>query len=273
MSPAPAEVLLLGYFGALILAAGLEGVASLHPQRAAAWPRWRVNISLGAINMVALAWLLPLPLITLAAARHGEHTGPLSSLPDFAAAALLVLAIDFLRYFSHRLLHAVHWFWPVHAPHHEDPDVDVSTGLRFHPVEAIGEGAIQAGLVWTLVPSAMATSVAAVVFALSNFLTHANVCLPRKAERWLRVILVTPDVHRVHHAAHAADANHNFAALLTVWDRMFATYQAPAVTRSAGQTYGIAGAPTHHNAVLRTLWLPWRLYQHKRERPRKPDSA
>jgi sterol desaturase/sphingolipid hydroxylase (fatty acid hydroxylase superfamily) len=167
------------------------------------------------------------PVLVAAAVAWSPH-GLLNRawLPAAAQWAVALLALDLTRYWQHRLLHSMDALWRVHQVHHSDEDFDLTTGLRFHPVESAVTHASYLAVVAVLAPPLEA--VIAVEFAtmVQNFFAHANISLPDALERHLRRVVVTPEMHRVHHSVDVSEQNTNFGAILPVWDRLFGTYLA-----------------------------------------------
>ena len=143
-----------------------------------------------------------------------------------AGLSLLVgfLLLDLLRYFVHRCEHAVPLFWRFHALHHSDPDVDVTTSVRHHPIEyVLGSAVYWLAVIVLDVPASVVVSHGLAVFGTAA-LQHGNIRLPEQVERWLQPVLVTVDMHRIHHSVVFDQANSNYGAVLSIWDRLFGTY-------------------------------------------------
>jgi sterol desaturase/sphingolipid hydroxylase (fatty acid hydroxylase superfamily) len=186
--------------------------------------RWFGNIALFAVASL-IAWLLPLLSsygAAMIAARHGWglfHLVP--AVPVIALAASFVI-LDFFGYWTHRLMHAVPLLWRLHALHHSDTDLDVTTTIRHHPVEVVAISALDAvlALLFGFPPEAVALY-GGVVLVVQTF-HHGNVMLPARLKplsRWL----ITPDLHRLHHSVLYAENNSNFGNLIPLWDRLFGT--------------------------------------------------
>jgi sterol desaturase/sphingolipid hydroxylase (fatty acid hydroxylase superfamily) len=134
------------------------------------------------------------------------------------------LLLDLLRYAVHRCEHAVPLLWRIHALHHSDPDVDVTTSLRHHPIEYVLASIVYWVALFILdIPLLVVASYGVIVFA-SEAVQHGNIALPEKLERWLQPFLVTTDMHRIHHSLSPAQANANYGAVLSVWDHFFGSY-------------------------------------------------
>lgn len=169
------------------------------------------------------------------------------------------LLLDLLRYALHRCEHAVPLFWRFHALHHSDPDVDVTTAVRHHPIEYIAASAVYwFALIVLDIPAGAALAHGLAVFGIAA-VQHGNVRLPAGLERLLQPVLVTPDMHRIHHSIGADEANSNYGAVLSVWDRLFGTYRQ--ITRAQHEriVFGVSELPRQSglkpSAMLLTPWL------------------
>jgi sterol desaturase/sphingolipid hydroxylase (fatty acid hydroxylase superfamily) len=217
-----------------LLIAALELIS---PARAAARGRWPVNIGLGALNLllVRLASVAgPFALAALAAQYNFGLFNQLA-LPPALTTILVIILMDFAIYWQHRASHCFGWFWALHKLHHADADFDITTGLRFHPGEALlsmlYKGAV--GALLGAPPEAMLLF--EVYIAVGSMIEHANIALPPRLESILRRVWVTPAMHSVHHSAHGDDHNHNYCFALSFWDRLFGTYRA----RAGGNIIGL----------------------------------
>lgn len=259
----------------LIRGVALGGVLALMLAAEALWPRrkraltrmqrWPTNIAFVALGglVTRLMMFLPAPLAGVTMAVFAERIG-FGALNAIAAPVWLemlaaIVLLDLAIWGQHVAFHRVPQLWALHAVHHADRDFDATTALRFHPVE-IAISALYKAVVVALVGAPVA---AVLVFdvllnACATF-NHANLKLPRFAERALRLVLVTPDLHRVHHSIHADEHMSNFGFCLSVWDRLFgALREAP----RGGHEGMVIGLPAHQSAApARLLWslaLPWR---------------
>jgi sterol desaturase/sphingolipid hydroxylase (fatty acid hydroxylase superfamily) len=176
------------------------------------------------------------------------------------------LLLDLLHYLIHRLEHAVPYLWRIHALHHSDPDVDVTTAVRHHPIEILFTSATYWLAVLVLdVPAVAAVSHALAVFAAAA-LQHGNVRLPAPVETWLQPLLVTIDTHRIHHSVAVEEANSNYGAVFSVWDRLFGTYRRITRAQQDRLVFGVRELPQRDclkpSAMLLT---PWRLARASRD--------
>jgi sterol desaturase/sphingolipid hydroxylase (fatty acid hydroxylase superfamily) len=214
----------LGIFGAVALWEGLR------PRRQRAVPRrrrWPSNLGLLAVDLIVLRLIAPGAAIGVAMAAEAGGWGFLHAvaLPAGAAVLVAVVLLDLAMYFQHVMFHAVPTLWRLHRVHHADLDFDVTTGTRFHPVEILISTAIKCAAVAAIGPTPVAVLIFELVLNGTAMFNHANASVPARAERWLRWLVVTPDVHRVHHSVQYDESSSNFGFFLPWWDRLFATYR------------------------------------------------
>lgn len=191
--------------------------------------RWATNLAMTVLNSLTLrAFSLLLPLLAvgaaLDAAAHGWGLFNMLSIPHWAAIIASVIILDFTIWAQHLIFHKVPFLWRLHRVHHADRDFDVTTALRFHPVEIAASMIIKIGLVYLLGAPALGVILFEVVLNGSAMFNHANMKLPLGTDRWLRLLVVTPDMHRVHHSVHRAETDSNYGFFLSVWDHLFGTY-------------------------------------------------
>lgn len=222
--------------GLLVALALIELVLPWRKPRLSRPRRWGHNLGLALVDVGVSKLVLPLGLVGVAlfAAERGWGLLPALDAPPLVAGVVSFLALDLVVYLQHRVFHAVPLLWRFHGIHHADGELDVTTGDRFHPVEV----AISLGTQSAVVALLGAPPTAALVFQLvlnaGSLFTHANLDLPRGLDRSLRLLFVTPAVHRVHHSAAPGEADHNFGFNILLWDRFFGTYRhAPAAGETA----------------------------------------
>jgi sterol desaturase/sphingolipid hydroxylase (fatty acid hydroxylase superfamily) len=231
-------VAFLGVFGAVAL------WEAWRPRRQAAfvrWIRWPSNLGLLAVDVIVLRLIAPGAAVAVAIAAAAGGWGLLNalSLPAGAAVLVAVVLLDLSMYFQHVMFHAVPALWRLHRVHHADLDFDVTTGIRFHPVEILLSTAIKCTVVAAIGAPPVAVLVFEVVLNASAMFNHANASVPMRVERWLRWLVVTPDVHRVHHSVQYDESSSNFGFNLPWWDRLFGTYRAQPRAAHAGMTIGV----------------------------------
>jgi len=170
------------------------------------------------------------------------------------------LLLDLLRYLLHRCEHAVPIFWRFHALHHSDPDVDVTTSVRHHPLEYLLASAVYWLAVILLdIPTVVVLSHGLAVFGMAS-VQHGNIRLPERLERWLQPMLVTIDMHRIHHSVVFEQANSNYGAVLSVWDRLFGTYTSISRAQHERIVFGVRELPRHYCLKPSAMFLtPWRI--------------
>ena len=190
--------------------------------------RWRANFGLVAIDAIAVRLIFPAAAVGAAALAEARGWGLLNALevPAWLAFAIALVILDLAIYAQHVAFHKVPLLWRLHRVHHSDVDLDVTTGLRFHPVEIVLSMAFKMALVLALGAPVAAVIVFEVVLNATAMFNHANVHLPRRLDRAARRLIVTPDMHRVHHSIHRDETDSNYGFNLSVWDRLFETYRA-----------------------------------------------
>jgi len=232
----------LAAFAFVLLAMTLwELVASRRPQRIHRAQRWPGNLSIVVLNTVVLRLVFPLAAVGAAfvAAERGWGLFNHFAVPMWLAVVASVVVLDMAIYFQHRLFHAVPWLWRLHRMHHADLEFDVTTGLRFHPLEILISMVIKLAVVTVLGAPALAVLIFEVLLNATSMFNHGNVRLPARIDRWLRLIVVTPDMHRVHHSIIRQETDSNFGFNLPWWDRVFRTYRDQPSAGHLGMTIGI----------------------------------
>lgn len=228
---------------ALVLAVmvGWELMAARRPQRIRRLARWPGNLGIVVVDTLAVRLVFPVAAVGVAMVVSDKGWGLLNilELPDWLAVVLAVLVLDLAIYFQHRLFHAVPWLWRLHRMHHADLEFDATTGLRFHPLEILLSMAIKMSIVLVLGAPAAAVIIFEILLNATSLFNHGNVRLPRKVDQWLRLLLVTPDMHRVHHSVIPRETNSNFGFSVPWWDRLFGTYRAQPEKGHQGMTIGI----------------------------------
>jgi sterol desaturase/sphingolipid hydroxylase (fatty acid hydroxylase superfamily) len=229
------------FFGILIGMAVWEVAAPRRIATLGRKGRWPANIGVAILDAVIVRILLPGGAVAFAAAYAASGYGllPMLGLPDWLAFAVAVLVLDLAIYFQHRLFHAVPFLWRLHRMHHSDVDLDVTSGARFHPAEILLSIAIKLGVIAAMGPSAAAVLAFEVILNACSMFNHANVGLPARLERALRLVLVTPDLHRIHHSRDRIETDSNFGFSVPWWDRLFGTFRAEPARGQLGMTIGL----------------------------------
>jgi sterol desaturase/sphingolipid hydroxylase (fatty acid hydroxylase superfamily) len=214
--------------------------------------RWFTNISLVVVNTLALRLIMPILAVGMADYAAGRGWGLLAlvSLPTWIEIIIAFILLDMLIYAQHVAFHKVPILWRFHKVHHADRDLDVTSGARFHPVEAILSMAYKLLCVILVGPAAMAVFLFEVILNASSMFHHANIRLPEKTDKLVRRIIVTPDMHRVHHSVRVTETDSNYSFFLTLWDRLFGTYVAEPEDGHHDMTLGLNEYQTDKPANL-----------------------
>lgn len=218
--------------------------------------RWASNLAITVLNPLAVRLVFPILAVSMAVSAQKNGWGLLNHYnpPFWTAVVLSVIVLDLLIYLQHVMFHAVPTLWRLHMVHHADLDFDVTTGLRFHPIEIILSMGIKLAAVAVLGPPAMAVLIFEVILNGTAMFNHGNIQLPLKIDRVLRLLVVTPDMHRVHHSELPREANTNFGFNLPWWDRLLGTYRAQPTEGHEGMTIGL-----RQFREPRRLSFPWLL--------------
>lgn len=203
--------------------------------------RWTTNFAISLTNALVVGVLLPIVGVSAALLAQNNDWGlfNLITVSAWISIPLYLLLFDLTIYFQHRIFHAVTPLWKLHRMHHTDPDYDVSTGIRFHPLSIVISSLVKLALIFILGPLAIAVLMADVLLNATSMFNHSNWKLPERVDRVLRLFVVTPDVHRVHHSTNHSEHNHNFGFNFPWWDRIFGTYQAQPSMGHAQMEIGI----------------------------------
>jgi sterol desaturase/sphingolipid hydroxylase (fatty acid hydroxylase superfamily) len=205
--------------------------------------RWFGNWSVHLVNGVLPRLLFPILPVGMAVlwAQKGWGLLNIAPLPEAAAIISSILALDLVIYAQHVLFHRVHFFWQLHRMHHTDLDLDLTSALRFHPLEIVISLMIKLAVMALLGPPALAVFIFEVLLNGMAMFNHGNFRIPTRPDRLLRRIVVTPDMHLVHHSILRQESNHNFGFNLSWWDRLFGTYQAEPAAGREGMIIGLTG--------------------------------
>jgi sterol desaturase/sphingolipid hydroxylase (fatty acid hydroxylase superfamily) len=232
----------LAAFAAVLVAVALWEFAAPRREplysRSARWPH---NVGLLLVDVAVVRLLAPGAVIALALAAEARGWGLLNavSMPWWLVLPTAVVLLDLIIYFQHVMFHAVPTLWRLHRVHHADQDFDVTTGVRFHPVEILLSTVIKCAGVTAIGAPALAVLVFEVLLNATAMFNHANASLPGWAERWVRWIVVTPDIHRVHHSVLYDESSSNFGFNVPWWDRLFGTYRAQPKLGHEAMTIGV----------------------------------
>ncbi len=229
------------FAGGFAMLAALQMLLPKRPMREGL-RRWPANLAIVALDALLVRLLLPMGAVGVAMWASARHLGVLHALPlgEAGAALAAIVLLDLVIYWQHRMFHRLPLFWRMHMVHHADKDIDVTTGLRFHPLEILVSMLIKMAAVIAIGAPPVAVFVFEVVLNGMAMFNHANIALPRWLDRWLRLLVVTPDMHRVHHSVRVEETNSNYGFNLSLWDRVFGSYRAQPAEGHAAMTIGLA---------------------------------
>ena len=238
----------------------------LTPRRHLALPRagrWMTNGAMAVLDTLTLRLMaLVLPVLAVGAAVDAGQLGwgmfNRLDWPVWVEVVLALVILDFAIWGQHWITHRVPLFWRFHRVHHADRDMDVTTAIRFHPVEIAASMGVKIVLVYLLGPTAVAVVLFEVLLNGTSLFNHANLALPSRLERALRRVLVTPDMHRIHHSALRHEHDSNFGFALSVWDRLFGTYRAAPEAGHDAMTLGLDWQDDRPARLGWSLLLPFR---------------
>lgn len=249
-------VIRLGFFfGVLFIMCVWEILSPRRKLTASKTVRWFSNLGIVFLNTVILRLIFPAAAIGMAVTAEQRSWGLLNNLevPPLLSIVAAVIFLDFVIYIQHVLFHAVPLFWRLHRMHHADLDYDVTTGSRFHPIEIILSMLIKMGAITVIGAEPVSVLIFEVMLSATAMFNHGNVGLPPKLDRVVRMLIVTPDMHRVHHSIEDDEANSNFGFSLSVWDRFLGTYKEEPRDGHEGMTIGIRQFRDHKFLALPML--------------------
>ena len=252
------EIYAYVFFGTVLIVTLVEWAAPRRRPGDTLALRWFGNVGIWILDTIVVRAIFPFGTIAWAAvcSQHGWGLLNLVSWPAALGLLITLVSFDFVNYGQHYLLHRIPVLWRLHRTHHSDAEYDFTTGLRFHPVETLFTTSLQFIAIVLLGPSPIAVLMVLLIFQGISFLEHANLKIPGSVDRALRMFIVTPDMHRVHHSQAQGESQSNFSNLFSWWDRLFGTYvHAP----SAGHDGIVFGLPEFTGRKHATL--PWMLAQ------------
>jgi sterol desaturase/sphingolipid hydroxylase (fatty acid hydroxylase superfamily) len=245
-----------GVFGVM---AAWEVVAPRVRRQRARTQRWPSNLGIVVLNTLIARGLFPVGAVGVAALAERAGWGLLHGAPTWLAVPVAVVVLDLAIYLQHALFHAVPALWRLHRMHHADVDYDVTTGARFHPIEIVLSMVLKLMVVAAIGAPPVAVLIFEVLLNATAMFNHGDVTLPGAIDRWLRLVVVTPDMHRVHHSTVEAETHSNFGFNLPWWDRLFGTYRVSAAAGPTDLTIGLPGFRDPAEARLdRLLTQPFR---------------
>ncbi len=250
------------YLAVLAVLAAAELLIPRHGPGPTRLRRWPVNFGLSILNTLVLRLVFPASAVGLAlwAASAGWGLFNVWSAPPLLAAVSSIILLDLAVYGQHRLFHALPLLWRFHRLHHIDLDVDVTTAGRFHPVEMVLSMVWKIAVVVALGAPAAAVLVFEVLLNAAAMFSHARIVLPRAADGLLRRVLVTPDMHRIHHSVRREETDSNYGFLVSAWDRLFGSYRAAPRDPLETMALGVEGLRTPRATGFLALLLgPFRI--------------
>ncbi|EDP61689.1 D-cysteine desulfhydrase [alpha proteobacterium BAL199] len=265
------------FFGSLVILGFLELAISRSRAAPCRGRRWSINFGLTALNILILG-AIPVSGVFVAdyARDHGYGLLNVLSVSALLALPIGILVRSLLSWAIHLAMHKIPLFWRVHRLHHTDPVLDISTTVRFHPLEFLIATPVLLLAILAVGISPTALMAYEIFDAVMAVFSHANIRVPSSIERILRLVLVTPDVHRIHHSSRQAETDSNYGATLTIWDRLFGTYREKAPRALATMTLGLEECQDDRvNSIWWLLTLPVRTTRliNRQSFETQPDGA
>lgn len=237
------EVRLLIFVISLVLLIGLEYLWPRRKRWIARNQRWPINflltllntgLSLAAVSLSSVAIAEVATLFELGLLPESGITGPL-------AVVITVLVLDVTIYWQHRLFHVVPFLWRFHRVHHADPDLDVTSGFRFHPIEIILSLMIKLAVITLLGAHPIGVLLFEIALSSGSLFNHTNMNIRGRLDWFLRLFVVTPDMHRIHHSPNPLETNSNYSFTISVWDRIFGSYRGESLEPQETMVIGLEG--------------------------------
>ncbi len=219
--------------------------------------RWTNNWLISAINSVLLYLIFPVLGVGVAILAAENHWGLFNilDLGPYISVVLFILMFDLAIYWQHRVYHLIPLLWRLHRMHHADPDFDVSTGIRFHPLSIVLSMLIKMLVIVLLGPPPVAVLLTEIILNVTALFNHGNIYLTPRVDAILRLFIVTPDMHRVHHSVIPEETNTNFGFNFPWWDRLFRSYQAQPKGGHDSMEIGVRGFHSTDDQKLHRLLL------------------
>ena len=236
------QVRLSAFLGVFVLVALWELAAPRRRLQISRTVRWTSNIAIVVLDTIILRLVFPVAATGVAAVVGASGWGLFNALewPLWIEVVAAVVMLDLVIYWQHVIFHAVPGLWRLHMVHHADLDFDLTTGVRFHPFEVLLSMIVKIAAIGVLGPAPLAVILFEILLSATSIFNHGNIVLPSGLDRLARLIVVTPDMHRVHHSVIASETNRNFGFNLPWWDRMFGTYRAQPAAGHETMTIGLA---------------------------------
>lgn len=216
------------FFGAFALFSTVEALCPRRERVVARLIRWSSNIGISALNQLVVRLFAPISAMLLAEICASQGWGLLNLVPLWRGVAifLAIMLLDLSIYVQHLLFHQVPLFWRLHRVHHADTEFDVTTGVRFHPISILFSAMLKLLIVLLIGPPAVAVLIFEVLLNITSLFNHSNVYIRPAVDKVIRLLVVTPDMHRVHHSIDRCETDSNFGFNFPWWDRLFGTYKA-----------------------------------------------
>jgi len=244
------------FIGILIVIAIWELLAPRRSLTTSKKVRWFSNLTIVFLNPLLARLVVPILPVGMAVLAQDRNWGLLNNfnIPYWLAVVISIVTLDCVIYIQHAMFHTIPLLWRIHGMHHADLDFDVTTGLRFHPIEIIMSMFIKLASVVVIGAPALAVIIFEILLNGVAMFNHSNAYVPLGIDRFLRLLIVTPDMHRVHHSIIVSESNNNFGFNLSWWDRLFGTYRAQPEEGHEGMTIGLS-----QYRDPKRLTLPWML--------------
>ena len=249
------------FLGVFLLMLGLERVIQRHPTVDVKTRRLKINLALTGIDILVVRLFFGAAAVGAAQFAGERGWGLFNYLqwPEGLETLFCVVFLDLMIYIQHVVVHMIPFFWRFHIVHHSDLDLDVSSGLRFHPVEILGSMLFKIGLIFALGPSAIAVLIFEAILNGMALFSHSNITLPESLDRLLRYVIVTPDMHRIHHSVEKRETNSNYGFNLSIWDRALGTYIHDALKPQPRIIIGVSQFRASEEVSLKNLlMMPFR---------------
>ncbi len=219
------------------------------------WQRWYINFSLSVLGMLLVRFTIGAAAYMAAVTAENNNIGLLNQffLPNWLSIAISLILLDLAIYGQHVASHKWKWLWRLHKVHHTDLDFDVSTAVRFHPVEIIISMIYKVFIIYILGVDAVAVIAFEVILSSTALFNHSNIFLPEKWDTGLRKLIVTPDMHRIHHSVIPVETDSNYGFSLSIWDRLFGTYTKDPKEGQLAMTVGLAEYRHSDDVSLKSL--------------------
>jgi len=256
-----AQIRLMIFFGTFSVIAAWELLLPRRTNVNNKPSRWKNNLSLAFLNTLFLRFLIPFSAVSIAYSAHNLELGILSllDLPSFLEGLIFFVFMDLVIYGQHRCFHQIPILWKIHKVHHTDLEFDVSTGIRFHPLEIFLSIIIKGGTIFILGPPLVAVIIFEVALNASSMFNHGNIFISRTIDRFLRLIVVTPDMHRIHHSCRHEFYTANFGFNLSWWDFIFKSYKNDTPESPESMQIGLEefNRFKDQNSLLKILKIPF----------------